>query len=281
MPRAHFYQERVADWCEDIANQCASPLSERAELEERFKDKEISYHELADFYLPENLGTYLDYGCGDFTFARKVVSRVKDGYGVDVLARATSLPDRFQFLQIPISGELTFSDNFFDTISIIEVIEHVRMERPVLEELARVMKRGGTLVITTPHKGLLTWIDSGNWKVHFPIFHRWIHVFVLRDRENYEKTFGKQRQTELFGDLSGDRHKHYSVVELADLVPRSLRICKIRVSYPGMRLFWAIGLAGKLFPVNGNLFRFARLRRYLSRRFSRAGDQLVVVLTKT
>jgi SAM-dependent methyltransferase len=265
---------------------CLKPdAEERRQLESRYDRLTIAYHELAEFYLPEWLGTYLDYGCGPLTFARRMEGRFEQGHGVDVVLPPVtrSYPARFQFQRIAITGKLPYPDSYFDSISLVEVIEHVPAEQPVLEEVARVLKKGGTLVITTPHQGLFTWIDPGNWKFSFPTFHRWVHLYMLGNRDGYEQTFGSQKPEGMVGDISGDRHRHYSVEEFVRLVPATLRILRLRVSFPGMRLLWTIALAGRLFPIARYRDKFFGLhwaRWRLSRLFGRAGDQLVIVLTK-
>lgn len=265
---------------------CLKPdPGERGQLDSRYCRVPIAYHELADFYLPERLGTYLDYGCGRLTFTRRMDGRFEEGHGVDVVSppEETIFPARFQFQRITITGKLPFPDNYFDSISVVEVIEHVPAERPVLDEVTRVLKKGGTIVITTPHEGLLTWIDPGNWKFTFPTFHRWVHLFLLRNRYGYERAFGALKPKGMIGNVSGDRHRHYSVKKFVALVPPSLCIRRIRVSFPGMRFLWTIALAGRLFPIvryRAALFGFHGMRCRLSRWFGPLGDQLVVVLTK-
>jgi SAM-dependent methyltransferase len=258
-------------------------IDERERLDQQFSGLEISYHELAEFYSPESLGRSLDYGCGRLRFAHRMAKYGGEQYGVDVTIPAQEPPPGFNFSRVSIGGRLPFPDEYFDTVFLVEVIEHVPSERSTLEEIERVMKPGATLIITTPHRGLLTWVDPGNWKFAVPGLHRWVHVVLFNNRADYDARFGECRPEGLFGNISGDRHKHYSLRQFLTLVPCGLRLRLVRVSYPAMRLLWVIEIAGRFFPIKKlrqMLFGMTPLRRYLSRRFGRTGDQLLIVLQK-
>ncbi len=47
---------------------------------------------------------------------------------------------------------LKFDDEFFDIVTAIEVLDHVESEEKVLNELNRVLKKDGTLVMVVPNK---------------------------------------------------------------------------------------------------------------------------------
>lgn len=48
-------------------------------------------------------------------------------------------------------GRLPFADAAFDTVAVVDMLEHVPEEHAFLIELARITKPGGRLVINTPH----------------------------------------------------------------------------------------------------------------------------------
>jgi SAM-dependent methyltransferase len=258
-------------------------VDERRRLDRQFSGTEISYHELADFYSPQRLGRVLDYGCGSLRFAHRIVARATEIYGIDVASPKQDPPLEFMFTRVAVADPLPFPPEFFDTVFLVEVIEHVPSESIVLEEVVRVMKYGATLVITTPHRGLLTGVDPGNWKFCVPRVHRWIHVVLFRNRAGYDARFGADRPEGLVGDITGERHKHYSLQEFMRLVPAGLRLRLVRVSYPAMRLLWVISVAGRMFPIpklRERVFGLRPLRRLLSRSFGPTGDQLLMVFEK-
>jgi SAM-dependent methyltransferase len=52
-----------------------------------------------------------------------------------------------------IEGErLPFPDGEFDSVAVVDMIEHVADDRRFVEELARIMRPGGRLVVNTPHR---------------------------------------------------------------------------------------------------------------------------------
>ncbi len=66
------------------------------------------------------------------------------------------MPESFAYDAIPCTaigadGRLPFPDDWFDAVVSIEVVEHVENQFAFLRELARIVKPGGTVVVTTPN----------------------------------------------------------------------------------------------------------------------------------
>lgn len=162
------------------------------------------------------LGKVLDYGCGSGVFASRVINRAEEYWGAEVdddaLADAAKVPG-LRPVRIQPDAPLPFDADAFDTVLILEVIEHVADERFVLGELLRVLKPGGLMLLSTPHKGLLTFLDPANFKVVTPRLHRRVYGALLRRRAYYEARFGdeRRRRTDLFGSLAAENpwYRHY------------------------------------------------------------------------
>ncbi|RMF85345.1 MAG: class I SAM-dependent methyltransferase [Nitrospinota bacterium] len=67
---------------------------------------------------------------------------------------------------------LPFPDEVFDTIYAFDVIEHVRNKTAFIDSLLRVLKPGGLLVLSTPHKGMRLFPASLTARTHWQWGHR-------------------------------------------------------------------------------------------------------------
>lgn len=100
----------------------------------------------------DSSGIILDVGCRNIPYAKEVSKKTFialdiDGPSLEYVA-SLGLPD-----VIPIHASierLPFKKNSIDFINCIEVIEHVQKDHMAIEEIGRVLKRGGQLFLTTP-----------------------------------------------------------------------------------------------------------------------------------
>lgn len=100
-------------------------------------------------------GRILDVGCG----SSHILLDLPKAVGVDVLLRKLRFlrPLHPEVVQASIFA-LPFPGASFDTVICSEVIEHVPDDPRVLEELNRVLKPDGTLVLGTPDYGRVSWL---------------------------------------------------------------------------------------------------------------------------
>ena len=104
----------------------------------------------------------LEIGCGNGTFAGKVSSHfhLSRIYGVDISAEAINAACGCGIIGSCVNldlEDLPFEDASFDTVICGDVIEHLISPDHLLEEIYRVLKADGHLLITTPN--LASWYN--------------------------------------------------------------------------------------------------------------------------
>lgn len=191
----------------------------------------------------------LDYGCGNAEFASAIAQR--QGIIVeacDINPQAVREADVKPGVRaFPISEHppsLPLQDGLLAAVTCCDVLEHMDEEirRTALAEIHRVLNTDGVLVLTTPHKGLLSFADPENFKFHAPRLHR-IAYEALKSREIYERNYGGDR----LGNYSGEaeRHRHFSTGQLRTILGEAgFEIERVRyftLLYPFLRAaLWSV-----------------------------------------
>jgi 2-polyprenyl-3-methyl-5-hydroxy-6-metoxy-1,4-benzoquinol methylase len=104
----------------------------------------------------------LDVGCGEGYFAAELVRAGLDVVGVDVaeepLRRARARHPGLDLRVVPIDHDWPLADASFDIVWAGDVIEHVADTAGWLSEVRRVLRSGGTLLLSTPDHGRLAMV---------------------------------------------------------------------------------------------------------------------------
>jgi SAM-dependent methyltransferase len=99
----------------------------------------------------------LDVGCGEARFTAELASAGFPVVGVDVaeepLRRARARHPQLELRVVPLEGAWPLPDAGFDLVWAGETIEHVADTAGWLSEVRRVLRAGGTLVVSTPAHG--------------------------------------------------------------------------------------------------------------------------------
>ena len=126
----------------------------------RPRNTERLWYRYAARLLPEGKsGRWVDLGCGQAEFLELAGERGLTGLGLDVEpsnARACYAGGR-PALVADLNRPLPFRDASLDGASLIEVIEHIVAAEALVAELARVIRPGGWLVMTTPNVAHMTY----------------------------------------------------------------------------------------------------------------------------
>jgi O-antigen/teichoic acid export membrane protein/SAM-dependent methyltransferase len=84
----------------------------------------------------------------------------------DALQRVRGGDDRAMLVEA--SGtQLPFRTGSVDTVLLLDVLEHVGSERLAIEEIHRILRPGGTLLLSVPHSGLFEFLDPQNLSARF------------------------------------------------------------------------------------------------------------------
>jgi SAM-dependent methyltransferase len=174
-------------------------------------------------HVPAGTGPHLDFGCNKGEFLNRLRDK-KDGrlVGVDVSEEAVKAGRAlFPELEIIKTGEaahLPFDDASFESITVLDVLEHVYEQAELLVELNRVLKDGGKLLVTVPGRHFFSFLDMGNFKFQFPRLHRWYYC-LKHSREEYENRYVSSPDG-LIGDISAKKgwHEHFSRAKLEKLL---------------------------------------------------------------
>ena len=107
--------------------------------------------------IPKTVNSILDVGCGNGWVAKEFLPKGKLVFSLDISVANPAIAKKLyssekHFGITADSFHLPFNNNSFDCVIASEIIEHVFDPSAFVKELFRVVKKGGSLVVTTPYK---------------------------------------------------------------------------------------------------------------------------------
>ncbi len=189
-------------------------------------------HRLAFDLMESKIGMkILDVGCGKGGFLSSLRRSKNQLYGIDpdeesITQLHSSYPD---IRTIVASGEeLPLASSTFDLIFALDVIEHTNNDQRIINEIFRVLKYNGVLILSVPYQNPFAFLDIVNFKFHFPNLHRL--AYRLSGKTDIYRT--KFTQGHLYGNFSinpnqSNRHKHYSLKRIYSLLGLHFQIERI------------------------------------------------------
>ncbi|MEK7169195.1 MAG: class I SAM-dependent methyltransferase [Patescibacteria group bacterium] len=181
--------------------------------------------------IPRRVKKVLDFGCGDGSFTEKLYIKGRKIYGCDadlsVLKDIKANKRKVEYTHISTKGNTPYKSNFFDCVTMMGVLEHVFDENITLNEIHRILKKGGILYIYGLNKGLFGFLDTGNIKFTFPKLHKVLYKYFYSEKE-YQKEFVLKRKQGMIGDVTVGRnsHTHYSKNDLIKLLSSRFKLKK-------------------------------------------------------
>jgi SAM-dependent methyltransferase len=102
--------------------------------------------------------TALDLGCGSGFYGKEIAKNHRLTVLADIdtnnlLVQTSINPGASRVcLDLP---HLPFKAQYFDTIFLIEVLEHIKNDEAVITEIGRILKKKGTLIMSVPHPPMI------------------------------------------------------------------------------------------------------------------------------
>lgn len=94
----------------------------------------------------------LDIGCGwEARLLRDCEPYISKGFGIDFKAPALKTA-KICTTQSTLVDSLPYEDATFDIVTMLAVLEHLTFPRAIVSEILRVLKPGGTLLLTVPSR---------------------------------------------------------------------------------------------------------------------------------
>jgi ubiquinone/menaquinone biosynthesis C-methylase UbiE len=182
--------------------------------------------------IPKDVNSILDVGCGKGWVAKEFLPKRKQVYSLDISVTNPSIvkklyPSSKHFAITADSFHLPFNNDTFDCIIASEVIEHVVDPAGFVKELFRVVKKGGSLIITTPYKEKL-------------IYYLCIHCNQKTPANAHIHSFDEKKLENLY---SGNDLESFNYESFGNKVLLFLRTYVILQFFP----FWLWKLKDKFF----------------------------------
>ena len=116
------------------------------EYQTEFRDKKV-----IEYLKEKKGGKFLELGCWDYGF-KLCAPFSKEYVGVDV--RDVKHPSKYKFLKQDLekNPKLPFEDQSFDCIIAMDVLEHLNNRHEVMEEIKRLIKKDGLIIISLPNE---------------------------------------------------------------------------------------------------------------------------------
>jgi ubiquinone/menaquinone biosynthesis C-methylase UbiE len=117
---------------------------------------------------------YLDVGAGNGELIKLIGSQIETKpYACDYTDGLMELDGQTVEICDLNVEELPYGDNTFDLVTFTEVIEHIENHRFTLSEIARVLKPGGYVILSTPNilnlKSRIRFLFCGFWNLFGPL----------------------------------------------------------------------------------------------------------------
>ncbi len=106
---------------------------------------------------------YLDAGCGTGAMMLEMLPYFRSVYGLDMSTEALNFCRKRKLTKVTqadLETKLPYPANYFDAITALDIVEHIKRDSFFITELYRLLQPGGKLIVTVPaYRSLWTYWD--------------------------------------------------------------------------------------------------------------------------
>ena len=203
-------------------------------------------------------GKFLDVGCGaGYAMQRAQEDTNSEAFGIDpdpmghgVGRQGSNFKVKAENIQKAFAESIPFADGMFDTVYSSHVLEHVNNEIKSLEEMSRVLKNDGVLIIGMPTATMaaVNWISNVMFTTHHRFVNFFFSPFINTSKTSFKELFiprshSKEGSTLLF-DLKAYKVKRWqhTVAQVFDVKEVLLPAL---YPYPEMRQWFGMRKSSK------------------------------------
>lgn len=108
-------------------------------------------------------GSLLDLGCGQGAISERIMLTYPNKFNITASDfNKKDFRAKVKFIKADLNKfHLPFKDNSFDVVMLVEVIEHVENPALLINEINRILKKKGILIMSTPN------VENWQSKIHF------------------------------------------------------------------------------------------------------------------
>jgi SAM-dependent methyltransferase len=181
-------------------------------------------------WLPQDALRVLDVGCSFAYGSAAIQARGPKGRTVVGIERdpehLRGAHQHFPWITV-LEGDATdlpVPDAVTDAVTMLDIVEHVDRPEVAIAEARRVIRDGGVLVVSVPHRGLLHQLDALN-----------VYDALRRRRPHWPLV-------EPATESGGHEHRHFRVSELEELLVPHFAVDRVAVTGLGLQELFYLGL---------------------------------------
>jgi len=203
-------------------------------------------------------GKFLDVGCGaGYAMQRAQEDTNSEAFGIDpdpmghgVGRQGSNFAVKAENIQKAFAEQIPFADGMFETVYSSHVLEHVNDEIKSLQEMSRVLKNDGVLIIGMPTASMaaINWVTNLMFTTHHRFVNFFFSPFINTTKTSFKELFIPRSHSKEGSSLLFDL-KAYKVKRWEQVISQVFEVQKIVLPalypYPEMRQWFGMKKSSK------------------------------------